>query len=1025
MRFITYLTTLLLAVFLIACGGGGGAPGLPSGTLKPITTSAPATLTVAVGSTQNYSIVGGRAPYQIASTNAQVVVGSLDSSSFSITGAASGSASITISDSAQQTTTIAVTVGNLVDLYTTAPSTSSMSPLTNTSYLVGGGVPAYTATSSDVRIVSVALNGTTMTVSAVAVGAATITLRDSAGKTIQFAVTVGNLIALYSTAPSNLTIAADTQRSFSVGGGVPGYVVESTDNRVVVASMSGGSLNLRAVAAGSAQVFIRDTVNSTVTLNITVGGASPLGLYTSAPANVTLAKGTQTNYSVGGGVAGYVVTSGDTRIATVTLSGTTMSINAVAMGSTAIVVRDSGGSALAVFVTVAAASPEAFLSTAPSTLSMSAGSSLTFSVSGGSIPYSVASTDSRVATGSLNGSTLTIAALKAGNATLQLVDAVGKLIQIVVTADGSLTGAGGPASIDIQASSNTLASAPGSKISFVVTVKDAVNSAIPNQPVTFTSTSGTLTGANPAPSTDANGVVSSLSLSPGADASNRVISVTATSGSISKSISIPVTGSALTLAGAGSALVGNTALTFSVKALDSGGKPIVGQTLTVASTGGNTVAPSVLTTDVSGAATFSFTPVNPGTATLTVTGAGSSATASVVVSNQDFSFVAPVPAAVLNVNANHTVQVCYKVAGAVTPPTASVTFSTTRGSVGSATYPDAQGCASTTVTSATAGPVTISAQMGAVQTSVTAAFVAVTPVTIVLQANPGAVLPNASGSTSNQSTLSATVRDATGNPVAGQVVNFTATQDGSNGSIVPGSGTTDSNGMTSVQFVPGALSTAANGVVMKATVQSNPALTSTTTLTVNGNALFISIGVASTLTAYDTSTYQKDFSVYVTDANGAPAANRAVTVSLFPPTYGKGSLVWDAGNKIWKYSNTSPTVCVNEDSNRNGILDSGEGTFGSGGNGNAVLDPGLPVVISPSTVTTDATGYATFQLRYGKNYAWWLSTDVTARALVGGTESFRTASYFLEMLTSDAKSESTPANVTSPYGIATVCTNPN
>ncbi|MDR3370020.1 Ig-like domain-containing protein [Rhodoferax sp.] len=491
----------------------------------------------------------------------------------------------------------------------------------------------------------------------------------------------------------------------------------------------------------------------------------------------------------------------------------------------------------------------------------------------------------------------------------------------------------------------------------------------------------------------------------------------------------------MAVSGPGSTLVGPSALTYSVKAVDSGGKPVVGAALIVSSSNGNTIAPANLSTDVNGSANFSFTPKVAGNDTLTVSGLGTSATTTVAVSNQDFAFVQPASAASLMVNTSNIVQVCYKVSGVVTAPTSAVAFSTTRGTLGVTTYPDTQGCTSTTVTSTTAGPVTISAQMGTARSSITAAFIATVPATIVLQANPSAVLPNAGSSTTNQSTLSATVRDATGNPVSGQVVNFTTTQDVSNGSIVPGSGTTDSNGMTSVQFIPGALSTPANGVVVKATVESNPTLFKTTTLTVNGNALFISIGIANTLAALDAATYQKQFSVYVTDANGAPATGRAVTISAYAPTYRKGFLTWfaNATPATWGYSVVasglaSPIICPNEDVTRSGII----GGLNVDINGNGKLDPGLPVVISPATVTTDGNGFATFYLSYGKNYAWWLDTQITARATVSGTESSQIASYSLEMLTADATSQNTPPNQKSPFGTTWtgsaydgLCNNPN
>lgn len=1020
MKLLKYLFALLTLSTLVACGGGGGSPGLSSGaTPLPLFTTAPSSLTLAVGGVASeYRISGGSAPYQVASSNIQVVVSTLNEGVLTIRGIAKGTASVVVSDSRGATTTISVIVDNLAALFTNAPSTIKLSPFTSVNYTVGGGVPDYSVTADDARIVSVSLSGTTLSINALAVGNAGIIVRDASGQTVTLFVNVGSLMALYTTAPSSFTIAKDTQRSFTVSGGVPGYAVESTDTRIVAATLTGSVLNIRGVAAGSANVLIHDTVNGLVTLTVTVGGASPIGLFTSAPGQLTVAKGTQSVYSVGGGVAGYSAESSDTRIATVSLSGGTMVISAVAFGSATITIRDAAGSTLTVSLTVASGTPGDLFTTAPSSLSMGAGTSLTFLVSGGAQPYYVVSSDARVVIGSIVGSSLTITALQAGSAALQIVDAMGRILQVVVTVNGTSGGPGGPAAIEILASSNALPSAVGSKVTFVITVKDAVNSAIPNQVVTFTATSGILTGASPAPSTDANGTITTISLSPGADLSNRTITVTATAGSVSKSINIAVVGTTVSISGAGSALVGNPASTYSVKALDSGGKPIAGAAITVTSSAGNTIAPPVVTTDLSGAATFSFTPIVAGTDTLTASGMGASASTTVVVSNEDFAFTAPLSAANLVVNTFNTVTVRYRVGG-VGVAGKTVTFSTTRGTLGSSTsVTNASGDASTLLISSTAGPVTVSAQLGTARSSVTAAFIATVPATIVLQANPSAVLPNPSGSTANQSTLSATVRDSTGNPVAGQVVNFTAIQDGSNGTIIPGSGTTDSNGMTSVQFIPGALSTPANGVLLRATVQSAPGIFAETPMTVNGDALFISIGIGSTLTVLDAVTYQKDFSVYVTDANGVAAANRSVTVSVFPPTYGKGSLAYNLLLARWVYA-AAPTGCANEDLNRNGILDGGEDI-----NGNGQLDPGLPVALSPATLTTDANGYATFQMRFGKNYAWWLTTEVKARALVGGTESSRTATYDLEMTAADVASPGTPPNVVSPFGQATLCTNP-
>jgi hypothetical protein len=233
---------------------------------------------------------------------------------------------------------------------------------------------------------------------------------------------------------------------------------------------------------------------------------------------------------------------------------------------------------------------------------------------------------------------------------------------------------------------------------------------------------------------------------------------------------------------------------------------------------------------------------------------------------------------------------------------------------------------------------------------------------------------------------------------------------------------TDASGIATAQFIPGSLTTAGNGVVIQATVPGT-GVVGTANLTVSTQALFISIAEGNTITNLDENTYEKPFSVYVTDVNGAPAVNRVVTLSVWADEYGKGTLVF---NEKWGYAGT-PTWCLNEDINRNGILDAGEDTTPTNpqGNNNGKLDPGLPVVISPASVTTDNTGFAQFKLQYGENFALWADTTITARAVVGGTESVSTRKYFLLMSAPDATNEATPANARSPWGIATSCSNPN
>jgi hypothetical protein len=594
---------------------------------------------------------------------------------------------------------------------------------------------------------------------------------------------------------------------------------------------------------------------------------------------------------------------------------------------------------------------------------------------------------------------------------------------------GSGTGPGGQvaSAVELFASSPQLSSSPNSTVSFTVVVKDSQNRAMPGQTVTFTASSGNLLGSLPAKVTGAAGEpVTGVMLSPGSDRSNRDIVVTASSGGVAQTLTIPVTGTALSLVADTAVLLGGTT-TLTATARDSNGQPIAGTTITAASSLGNSLTPAAAITDASGIARFTYRGTNSGLDAVSVNGLGATNAAQIAISAEDFTFVTPAANTSIAIGTPQPVTVRL-LSGGVPAANRAVTFSTTRGALSTtSTVTDAQGFASTSASSTTSGPASIVARAGTAQALLPVTFQATKAATLVLQVNPGAVPPNSSG-TGNQATLQATVRDLAGNPVAGSVVNFTALADLSNGTISPGSGVTDTNGLVTVQFVPGALTTANNAVQIQATVQgTSPVVSGIANLTVSGQALFISIGKGRLIADLAEPVYKKQFSVYVTDANGAPVPNKTVVLSVYPDTYYKGAFhlpdpTRGETGSHWIQVVTPSAGCPNEDIERNGIIGFGRNVDV---NTNGKLDPGLPVVITPASVTTDSGGFATFFLEYGKNFAMWIDATITARASVGGTESVQTQAYSLEMAATDNSIEFDPPNKVSPFGFATVCSNPN
>lgn len=572
------------------------------------------------------------------------------------------------------------------------------------------------------------------------------------------------------------------------------------------------------------------------------------------------------------------------------------------------------------------------------------------------------------------------------------------------------------ASIEILTSATSLASADNTTgVTVSAVVKDSSNNALASQPLVFSASSGILGGV--AATTGADGRATAK-LTAGTDRSNRDIVLTVKSAGITKTAVLPVTGTTLSASGATSVLAG-TVGNFAVSVRDSSGSPVAGVPVKVSSTLNNVVAlANGGNTDVNGGVAFTYNATNPGTDTLSISGAGASQSLNVTVSSLNFAFSSPAAEAEVGVGTQQAVVVRY-VSGGVGVPNKTVVFSTTRGSVNpSQAITDANGNATTQLTSQAVGAAIVSASVDAnVVTTLPINFVSRTPANLVLQTSSAAVAPNAAGSTVNQTELRATVRDAAGNPVKGQTVFFTAVKDLSGGKIKTGTAITDSNGLATDVFIAGAVSTATNGVQIRATVP-NPAISADTNITVNGQALFITIAANNTIEKLSTQ-YRKTFSVQVSDSNGSPVANQSLTVSVWPSSYSKGELKFSSTKNVW-VSDISVS-CPNEDANRDGKLDAGEDF-----NSNGVLTPGQPGLVSPANLTTDAAGNVEFNVTYGQQFAYWIDFDLSAKAAVAGTESGAFFLFPAAAPSSDATNKDVPpAAFNNPFGTASSCSDRN
>lgn len=576
------------------------------------------------------------------------------------------------------------------------------------------------------------------------------------------------------------------------------------------------------------------------------------------------------------------------------------------------------------------------------------------------------------------------------------------ILKVVNSTSGSL-----PTSIELIAGSTSVGTG-GDGVVVRAFVKDASNNALPNVPVSFSTSSGTLSAVTP--TTDASGSASAT-ISAGADRSNRTAVITASSGTVNSTLTLPITGTRLTLSGP-SALIRGVTANFDVVVTDSKSNVVSNVAITATSSLGNSLtAAGGNATNASGQVRYGYTATTAGTDNLVFSGAGATVSPSpaLSVSGQTFAFISPTASSTVPVNTAQVVTVRLE---GVTPLAGNiVNFAATGGTLTAASAStNAAGEASVSLTSASAGPVTVQATVNGTSTSTTLPLlvVATVPARLVLQITPTAVAPNIGTSTANQVQVVAKVSDAAGNPVQGQTVNFSRVADPSGGNLLQASATTDASGQASVAYRPGSESTANNGVVLSAAVSTAPAVNGSATLTVNQTALFIALGTGNTISNLDPETYRKDWVVYVTDSNGIPVNGATLTIKAIPTEFRIGTLAFSGGS--WKYA--SPLwQCRNEDQNTNGVLDPGEDD-----NGDNVLWPGNVIAVSPGNVQT-SNGRATISLTYAESYAPWVKLRLTASATVSGTESSTSVEFYVSGASEDfSTATSPPAGAFSPFG---------
>jgi hypothetical protein len=302
----------------------------------------------------------------------------------------------------------------------------------------------YLASNSSPQIANFSISGSQITVTGNSYGSTTGTfcLISNTSNCGSIYVIVQNSTATpLSFSQSSVTLSSGQTIAVQISGGSGNYSVlnnSSQNNGVVTTSISGSTINLTTQSTtGSASITVCSTsMTACGIINATIGNASysAVSFSQSAP---TVAVAQSLNVSIFGPSSSlfYVASNSNPSIVQANLSGSVLTLLGIANGSSVISICASSNNCASLTVTVNSNSSNGgALTLSQDSVNLSTGQTASITISGGTMPYSVLSSSSNIIQSSLNNNILTLNALSAGTAMINICSASGNCATLSVTA---------------------------------------------------------------------------------------------------------------------------------------------------------------------------------------------------------------------------------------------------------------------------------------------------------------------------------------------------------------------------------------------------------------------------------------------------------------------------------------------------------------------------------------------------------------------------------------------------------------
>jgi subtilisin family serine protease len=362
-----------------ANGVAGSSSTISVTTVAPLVVT-PATATLSVGQSLNFSASGGVAPYGWNSSNPAVA--SIDAISGTLSAVSAGTTTVTVTDnSGASANSAAITVTNI----SITPVSATLASGATVLFSASGGVAPYNWSSSNPAVAGI--NATTGLLTALNPGTTVVTATDALGNS---AVTSTITVVGVSISPATAQLVVGDVLQFSAGGGTPPYSWGSSNP--AVASINATGL-LTALSAGTVSVTVLDASGASDTTGIITVNA-PVATLGLTPTTAVLTVGDVLQFSATGGAPPYSWSSSNPALASIDGTGL---LSTLAAGTLTVSVTDSNGVTTSTgAITINA--PAAILTVTPELAELAVGETLQFSATGAADFVSWSTSDPTVAT---------------------------------------------------------------------------------------------------------------------------------------------------------------------------------------------------------------------------------------------------------------------------------------------------------------------------------------------------------------------------------------------------------------------------------------------------------------------------------------------------------------------------------------------------------------------------------------------------------------------------------------------------